>query len=66
MILEKEMLEELELLETQGLIDRWTIKNGEIGYIGQVGCFCYYDVIKIEEWRNILKTINKKMEWWLK
>lgn len=65
-MLEKEMFEELELLETQGLIDRWTIKDGEIGYIGQIDYFCHGDVIKVEDWRTILKTINKKIEWWLK
>lgn len=65
MILVKEMLEELHNLKELGLISKWVIQNGEIAYIGKIDEFVHYDVIKAEEWENILSTINKKMEWWL-
>lgn len=59
------MLEELHNLKELGLISKWVIHKGKIAYIGKIDELVHYDIIKVEEWENILSTINKKMEWWL-
>lgn len=55
----KEMLEELHNLKELGLIKKWVIHKGKIAYEGNVNGQCFIGLVKVEEWKTILKNINE-------
>lgn len=55
----KEMLEELHNLKELGLIKKWVIHKEKIAYEGNVNGQCFIGLVKVEEWKTILKNINE-------